>query len=606
MSVEPSPPRPSTQIRKLCILIVHADRLVRQALQERFDQESTLTYSVEITDNAAEGLAIIRSLHQGRLPVALILAQDPLPDLALPDFFRQAEAIDSEIRKIIVLTRQPEARQLAEMADLAHFDGFLLEPETYAELPQRIARSVDRYRVSLDQQRRVQLYSNLHRSAERLLDQLHSIALSENLLHEVLRITGAQVATLITYDYRNQSSIFRGTWQLNRFHFHPLELTDFENELPIYLLSLVLENKEAIAWGNACDEELGLADHYAHVHQVKSIYGAPLMSGKTMLGILILEQRNHYDYFTSEYLDLLRMFCQLAASALENSLLYLSMEQQVSERAQRMMEQRAQIEQNDRTIRESLTLARRIQDSLMPETETLQEYFPDSFVLYQPKYGVSGDFYWFASVQKKQVLVCGDCTGRGVPGAFLSFIAINALNKIIKEYRIIDPARVLTEIDVEIKRVIHRKQSSTGEQLDANVNLMVAVIDRKYMTLEYAGAGQSLYAARGSHVQRLRGDRHPVGGYDDYASSFSQQRFDLQAGDRVYLLTDGVQVQFGGPDGKKFLPKRLRTALAELQDQPMRMQLVHLVRQISQWKGSQEQTDDMTVLGVEIQPISNA
>ncbi len=591
---------PSYQ-RKLCALVVHSDRLVRQALQERFDQETGLTFSVEMTDCAAEALELVRRLQRSRLNVALALIEDRLARPDLVHFGQQLDAIDPQIRKLVILTRNPSADELARSSDLTHFDGYLYEPQNDPQLAARIVRSVERYIQDLEQHRRLELYTNLHRSGERLLDQIHTIALAENLLHEVLRLTQAQVATLITYDYHKQSSIYRGTWQLNRFHFQTVEIDNFEHELPIYLLSLLLERKEALAWGNATDEDLGLDDQYIHLYRVKSIYGAPLFSGKVLLGILILEQRTHYDYFGPEYRDLLAMFNRMAASALENALLYLSMEQQVSERAQRLIEQREQLERSTRTIGESLKIAKRIQESLMPSANELHEIFPESFILYQPQYTVSGDFYWLASVQKKQILVCGDCSGSGVPGSFLTFIALNALNRIIKQLRIIDPARVLTELDVEFKRVFSRK-STTDEPAWALASLSIVVIDRKYMTLDYAAANSSIYLVRRGEIARLRGDIIPIGGDDDHANSFAQHQIDLQPGDRLYLPTDGLHVQQGGPEGRRFKRSRLMQTLIECQDRPLSLQLVHIVRRLSAWKGSYEQTDDLTMLGIEIQP----
>jgi serine phosphatase RsbU (regulator of sigma subunit) len=596
-----APYKPAALHRKLCILIVHSDRLLRQALQERFDQQSSLTYSVEMTDSSDHALELVYTLQRSRLNVALVLIEDRLAQPDFAHFGQQLDAIDPQLRKLVILTQNPTAANLALWSDVTHFDGFLHEPEADPKLIDRIARSVERYTHSLEQHRRLELYTNLHRSGERLLDQIHTIALAENLLHEVLRLTQSQVATLITYDYRNQSSIYRGTWQLNRFSFQAVEIEHFERELPIYLLSLLLERKEALAWGNATDEDLGLDDQYVHIHGVKSIYGAPLITGKTLLGILILEHRSHYDYFSAEYRDLLAMFNRMATSALENALLYLSMEQQVSERAQRLLEQREQLERSARTISESLKLAKRIQESLMPTATEVHEVFPESFVLFQPQYTVSGDFYWLANVQKKQVLVCGDCSGSGVPGSFLTFIALNALNRIIKQLRIIDPARVLTELDIELKRVFSRK-SSGDDQTVAQVSVSLLVIDRKHMTLDYALAHSSIYLARQGKLTRLRGDVSPVGGDDAYATSFTQHQIELQPGDRLYLPTDGLHVQHGGPEGRRFQRKRLQQTLLECQDRPLNMQMLHIVRSLSAWKGSHDQTDDLTLIGVEIQP----
>lgn len=224
----------------------------------------------------------------------------------------------------------------------------------------------------------------------------------------------------------------------------------------------------------------------------------------------------------------------------------------------------------------------------------------DCFLMHTPKDIVSGDFYWSYKILDKLIIMVGDCTGHGIPGALLTIFAHSALYKAVAEARITDPGKILSTVSACFSETFKLKRSITGIGMDATI----CTIDTNKMQLEFAGAGNSLWITRKNELIELRGDRFSVGSNNTHAE-FSTQHYNLQKNDNIYLFTDGYEDQFGGEPlahagGKKFLRKRFKQVVLEMHDQPMNKQKNGLVRVMDNWKKDFEQVDDICVLGVKI------
>ncbi len=260
--------------------------------------------------------------------------------------------------------------------------------------------------------------------------------------------------------------------------------------------------------------------------------------------------------------------------------------------------QTEQIKKQNQDITDSIEYAKHIQIALFPDKITLQKVLKDGYCLFKPKDIVSGDFYWVAQVENKSIIVAADCTGHGVPGAFMSIIGINFLNEIIFDEQIIQPNLILNELRRKIiKTLVHANRIEKSKD---GMDLSLIVIDYDHMKLEYAGAYNHLYYIRDHMLNTVKADRMPVGLSDKAIAPFTNHTIDIQKGDIFYMFTDGFADQFGGPLRKKFRVGNLRELLLEIHEKEMTEQKRSLFETFIDWKGDQPQVDDVLSVGIRI------
>ncbi len=264
------------------------------------------------------------------------------------------------------------------------------------------------------------------------------------------------------------------------------------------------------------------------------------------------------------------------------------------------------IEQKNKDITDSINYARRIQQAILPSVEETSRILPDSFFLYIPREVVSGDFYWCAEVDDKIFVAAVDCTGHGVPGAFMSMIGTTLLNEIVSEKKITQPAEVLNLLREGVIKSL-RQTGAEGESSDG-MDISIVRICRgkgKYLTLSYAGANNPAWIIRNRKLIELLPDKQPIGVYHGSPRPFEEKYFELEQGDLLYLFTDGYADQFGGEEygkrgGKKFKYARLKEQLIALADEPIAGQSGKLREIFEKWKGGLEQTDDVLLIGIRV------
>lgn len=272
----------------------------------------------------------------------------------------------------------------------------------------------------------------------------------------------------------------------------------------------------------------------------------------------------------------------------------LSHAQTLSQANSQIIRQRQAIEEKTQDLSSSLSYASRIQSAMMPHPAELKLALPDSFIWLQPKELVSGDFYWFAHFQDKVFLAAIDCTGHGVPVAFLSLIGDVYLNQVILQEEVHQADQILNRLHEQVLRTL--KQESTFSQDGMEIGL--CVIDLAKKEVEFAGARNNLYYCSQGEVKKIHGDRTYVGSTTscDF-SSFTAHRISFQQPTAFYLSTNGVRDQFGGEQDKKMGEKRLFELIEAMWELPMEQQHEHLRQYMRSWMHGYEQTDDMMVVG---------
>ncbi len=264
------------------------------------------------------------------------------------------------------------------------------------------------------------------------------------------------------------------------------------------------------------------------------------------------------------------------------------------------VQRRKEVELQQREITDSLTYAKRIQRAILPTSKSISRFFPESFVLFIPRDIVSGDFYWFHRIEDKYIYIVVDCTGHGVPGAFMSIIGTYLLNNIIIQNNETRPAEILKQLNRKLK--IALKNTEPSSQTNDGMDVALVVVDKAKDTLSFAGALRPLFLFQNGKFIEQKGDKIPITSAiaGNTMANFNEFTFEINDGDSFYLFSDGIVDQFGGNKNKKFLTKRLKQVLFDSQMYNMEEQKKILQKSFLTWKGDTVQIDDILLVGVKI------
>lgn len=273
------------------------------------------------------------------------------------------------------------------------------------------------------------------------------------------------------------------------------------------------------------------------------------------------------------------------------------LEQKVEERTAEVVQKSVEIEEKNRDITASIRYAERIQRAMLPGEDT----FDETFILFMPKDIVSGDFYWMHDTGELQFLAACDCTGHGVPGAFMSIIGYNSLNKVVREYGITEPGPILDKLNDEIVSALMQRHEET---IKDGMDMALISFDRKNFVMEFAGAYNPLYVVRKGEIFTYKSDRFPIGMSSQRAKkSFQTQIVDIRPGDMVYMASDGYADQFGALTAKKYKSGNVKKLLCQIWDLPVNEQKARLEKEILDWKGDYAQIDDILFIGTRVPEI---
>jgi serine phosphatase RsbU (regulator of sigma subunit) len=296
------------------------------------------------------------------------------------------------------------------------------------------------------------------------------------------------------------------------------------------------------------------------------------------------------------------------------------LEEKVEHRTEKINEQnkvlslqREELEHKHRDIMDSIKYAKRIQEAILPPSHIVERNINEHFVLYKPKDIVSGDFYWTEEFEGKVMVAAVDCTGHGVPGAFVSIVGSNGLNRAVNEFKLTRPHSILDKLNALVTDSLHQGETEGKDGMD----LALCCFDWPKRKIYFSGANNSLYIVSSKLqveekgiVQKLNDDRvmyelkadkQPIGGVSSYKQApFTHHEIEMVQGDMIYLFTDGFADQFGGPKGKKFKYANLFRLLAEISLFPLEKQKEKLNFAFEDWKKDLEQLDDVCVIGIRV------
>lgn len=337
----------------------------------------------------------------------------------------------------------------------------------------------------------------------------------------------------------------------------------------------------------------------------KNIYDIESKESQYTFIILPPWYRTIYAYFA--YVILLVLFIygviQLSIYRLKRSKEQLELV--VKERTAEIVKQKEQIEiqkelveEKNKDITDSINYASRIQQAILPIIDEIKKVLPQSFVFYRPRDIVSGDFYWFVRKGKEVYIAAADCTGHGVPGAFMSMIGHTLLNEILNEKNITNTGEILTELHKQIRISLKQDQQESRDGMD----IALCKINVETLLLEYSGAMRPLYLIIDGELKEIKADKFPIGGLQENEEMriFKSNEIQLKKGDLFYIFSDGYADQFGGKEGKKFMVKRLKELLLSVSMFDMETQYNEIVKAFLDWLGNGEQVDDILFIGVRV------
>ena len=267
--------------------------------------------------------------------------------------------------------------------------------------------------------------------------------------------------------------------------------------------------------------------------------------------------------------------------------------------AETIMKQKIMVEQAHQEIKDSIVYAKRIQSAILPPAKLVKEYLKESFILYKPKDVVAGDFYWMEHREGKVLFAAADCTGHGVPGAMVSVVCNNALNRSVREHGLTNPGEILNKTREIVIQEFEKSDEEVKDGMDIALCALFPSREGVGGVLQYAGANNPLWMIRNGELIETKANKQPIGQFDN-PEPYTTHTFELEQGDSIYIFSDGYVDQFGGEKGKKFKATAFRSLLLSIQDKSMEEQKTIINESFETWKGHLEQIDDVCVIGVKV------
>lgn len=260
-----------------------------------------------------------------------------------------------------------------------------------------------------------------------------------------------------------------------------------------------------------------------------------------------------------------------------------------------IIQQKENMELKNKEITDSINYAKRIQAAILPTDSIIKKHLPDSFIIYKPKAIVAGDFYWLEKKEELVIFATADCTGHGVPGAMVSVICNNALNRSVREFNLSDPGKILDKT----REIVISEFEKSDDEVKDGMDISLCCYHPATMVLCWAGANNPLWIINENGLTEFKADKQPIGKYIS-PTPYTTQRIQLKKNDLVFIFTDGYQDQFGGTKGKKFKASNMKELFLKNKMKPMQEQQLIVDETFENWRGELEQIDDVCVMGIRI------
>ena len=418
---------------------------------------------------------------------------------------------------------------------------------------------------------------------------LHFDSIFDELYEKVGQLMDAEIFAVRIYNAEEQNIHFKYT---------------IENGERCEPIVISMEEKDNYnVWCIENQREIFINDHLNEYHQYvndiqviqgelpESLIFYPMVVEDKMIGVITIQSFKKHAY-QPYHLDILKTLASYIGTVIDNAALYDTLEAKVEERTTELAEKNAD-------ITASINYAKRLQKGILPGESFMKQLLPDSFVYYQPKDIVSGDFYWVDRTHQKIFFAVVDCTGHGVPGAMMSIIGRNLLDQAVNEKGMEVPSQILNFLQVGLSIAFGQTGERKADLFDG-MDLALCALDMKNNLLEFSGANSSLYLIQDGELMVLKGDRVGISAEYEVTNIYSNLEIDVKKGDMIYLTSDGYPDQFGGDRYKKFTYRRMHQLFETIAEMPIDDQYLEIKSAFENWKMDRDQTDDICLMGIKL------
>jgi len=585
------------------VLCIEAERNELDTLTERC-QAVFSDYAVVGTVGAEQGLKKLDEMVMNREEIAMIITTLTLPDakgehVLVKAYEKWPNALrllllDSRSSLDFVLYEQAKVfRAIRKPIDAHSFTGTLNEALQFYQQRQELIR-------------KNKIVTELHRASLTLTGERDFNRLLHKLMRIVIDNADAQCGYIVLRRDLDESLFIEASGTAGSYEtdIRTIEVTDFSPVCPA-IAEFARKAGESVLLHDAFNEGVFASHPFIRKNLCRSILCTPLIYQGQFFGLLYLDNPQKTHAFSEFDIELLRLLSAPAAVALQNAKLYTELEQMVVERTTEVVRQKQEIErqrdliqEKNNDIMDSIRYAKRIQDAILPKIQDVKKVFPQAFIYFHPKDIVSGDFYWYSRRLSKNIIAVADCTGHGIPGAFMTVMANTLLKQIVELEGIFKPNEILLQLHLRMR--ISLQQHEDSNQKDG-LDMALCQFDANRNKLQFAGAGRNLIIIRNKEIIEVKGDKFGVGGdQEEESREYTNHTIELENGDMIYLFSDGYPDQIGEEINRKFLYKRFYNLLLEIHSKDPDHQKMLLDAELRYWRGDQEQTDDITVIGIRI------
>jgi len=402
--------------------------------------------------------------------------------------------------------------------------------------------------------------NSIIKASQSLSGEVNIEKLLTNMMMIVMENAGAEYAVFIKNEDGNYLIQAKGNCDEKSIEVMQSESLEKTDAVPLNVVKYVIRTNKSIVLDNALDDKR-YSVNYIKDNSIKSILCQPIIHKNNLVAVLYLENNLSTHVFTQERVETVSILSSQIAVSIENALLYDNLEKKVEQRTSQLQNAKEELEKSHKNITDSIMYANRIQNAVLPKFDSIKNIFPEHFIFYKPRDIVSGDFYYIKPHENLIFIAAADCTGHGVPGAFMSMLGIAIINDLVRRTDIKDSAQLLDELREQVKYSL--QQTGQAHEQQDGMDIAFVAIDIESKTCSYAGANNSLWLYRDSELTEFKADRMPVGIYLK-ERPFTNHNFSLQKDDRLYLFSDGYYSQFKEGTREKMKARRFKELICDI------------------------------------------
>ncbi len=550
------------------ILCVDDEKSVLSTLKQQLSVDLNEEFEIEIAESADEALEVIEELQVDSVRIAAIISDQIMPGMKGDELLIEVHQSDPDIPKIL-LTGQASLIAVQNAINKASLYRYISKPWERNDLTMTVSQAAKSYlqKEKIDHfDQSIKLLKSINNATRTLSSEINSDKLVDTYITMVEEHT----------QFDNCILVFNRGKEVEVYGY--LYGVDKKKKLENLTKEEVSKIVETI--GSELPNEKDFVPNSSKAM-------IPLETREASHGYVFV--KNSGDIISESQFEMFKILTKQLIVSYETAGLY-----------QNIQKQKVIIERKNKSILSSLEYAQKIQTALMPEHDILNQYFPDNFVFYSPRDIVSGDFYMFRDTEESLFIICADCTGHGVPGAFITILGRMIIREIAQNNIKSDPSEILEALDKYILNIFHKNGES---EIRDGMDISIVEYNKKTEKFRFAGAKSSIYYIRDGELNKFKGSKYEIGNYlfKDVEQKFETIDLDLRKGDLLYLFTDGLQDQFGGEDFSKIGPRKVQALLKEVSTAPMEEQYKVINQFFHTWKGEDKaQTDDVLMLGIRV------